>query len=198
VNPVRLALALAALGLLAGPARGEERVPVYTNADLAKFGPPTSAPGAPVTAPPVDPGVVQAFLDQQYARIDADRRLELERRQADREAAAQEYLYDRESYYMPYSNLWPYYGGGYGDLGFGGVGPGFTPCPTHVSLYPGSSGLTGAETQRLFLNQRPTIHGSPPLRQPQPPRTRPGHGGHGGQAGQSARPGQVRVRAGRR
>jgi len=194
----RLALTLVALGLAAGIAGAADPVPTYTNADLVKFGAPTSAPGTLVRAPApaADWTAVQTFLDQQYARIDADRQHELDRRQADRDDAAQDLLRPQDSYWMPYSNVWPYYGDyGHGYAGFshygGGAAAGYPGywSKQRISLYPGSSGRTGAEQQRAFLNQRPTIHGAAPLRQPPAHATRPDHGGHGGHAGQGSRGG---------
>jgi hypothetical protein len=61
----------------------DEPVPLYTNADLAKFGPPGGT-DQPVRVQ--DEGkweFVQAFLDREYARVDAEREHDLRRAAAE-------------------------------------------------------------------------------------------------------------------
>ena len=99
----------ASMLLAASVAVAQEPVPVYTNEDLDRmFG----APPAPVSDPvdksgPEDWGWVEGYLDRQYARIDADRQYELDKRALD---IAEERTYTRD----PYSH-----GYGYGYAAFG-------------------------------------------------------------------------------
>jgi hypothetical protein len=77
---------IAASLLLAGTAAlAEEPVPVYTNEDLERmFGPPPAPVSDPVDkSGPEDWGWVESYLDRQYARIDADRQYELQKRTLD-------------------------------------------------------------------------------------------------------------------
>src|SRR5215510_10682782 len=77
---------IAASLLLAGSlALAEEPVPVYTNDDLDRmFGPPPAAVSDPVDkSGPEDWGWVEGYLQRQYARIDADRQYELDKRTLD-------------------------------------------------------------------------------------------------------------------
>jgi hypothetical protein len=72
------------------PPASAEKVPLYTNADLDRmFGPSTPpAADAGTTAPtPEEWSWVERFLDRQYARIDADRRNDLDRQAADAETS---------------------------------------------------------------------------------------------------------------
>ena len=72
------------LAMASRPTRAaEDEVPLYTNADLDRmFG--KSEPSAPSRVPSTtaeeDWGRVESFLDREYARLDADRKYELERR----------------------------------------------------------------------------------------------------------------------
>ena len=110
---------LAASVLLAASAVvADEGVPLYTNDDLNRmFGPPPS----PVTDPvdksgPEDWGWVEGFLDRQYARIDADRQYENQKRVLDiadeRTGLYDDDCYDDDRVYRGY----PYYGYGYPSL----------------------------------------------------------------------------------
>jgi hypothetical protein len=61
------------------PAGDEDRPRLYTNADLERFGPPSSAPP---TLPPLDPGgwpFVQEFLERERAKLQEERAHELTR-----------------------------------------------------------------------------------------------------------------------
>lgn len=59
----------------------QEKAPVYTREDLERmFGPAEAAPSDPVDkSGPEDWAWIEQFLDRQYARIDADRRYDLDR-----------------------------------------------------------------------------------------------------------------------
>ena len=100
--------ALAALVLfpsLPAAADPPEMVRVYTNSDLARLGPAPAAPSQPIVGGPVDWVDLDRFLERQYARIDADRRLELERLESERQdllarSAA------REELWIPSSAYW--------------------------------------------------------------------------------------------
>jgi hypothetical protein len=77
---------IAASLLLAGTAAlAEEPVRVYTSEDLERmFGPPPRAVSDRVDkSGPEDWGWVETYLDRQYARIDADRQYELQKRTLD-------------------------------------------------------------------------------------------------------------------
>ncbi len=62
-------------------------VPLYTNADLEKFGTASSAPGQPIAETEAGWRAVQEFLDREYARIEADRAYEQQRLESDRRNA---------------------------------------------------------------------------------------------------------------
>jgi hypothetical protein len=109
-----IGLLVLAAGVLATPAIGagqpapeaapDEPVPVYTNADLERFGP-SDAPAGPVTTP--DEGdweFVQAFLDREYARVDTERDYELLRAAA----AERAWLLEnpRPRYVAPYRGVY--------------------------------------------------------------------------------------------
>ena len=108
LRSVRGTLILAiALACSLGPSRalGHDDVPVYTNDDLERmFGPPPPAQDRSIaSSTPEDWSWVEAYLDRQYARIDADRQYELDRRSVE--------IAEREEPYVPYN----YYG--YASLG---------------------------------------------------------------------------------
>src|SRR5262245_18567582 len=71
--------------LVASAAVARETVLVYTNDDLDRmFGPPPPAISEPVDkSSPEDWGWVEGYLQRQYARIDADRQYELDKRTLD-------------------------------------------------------------------------------------------------------------------
>jgi len=96
----------ASMLLAASAAVAEEPVRVYTNDDLERmFGPPPPPVSEPVDkSGPQDWGWVEGYLDRQYARIDADRQYELDKRVLD---IAEERTYTRT----------PYYYGGYAAFG---------------------------------------------------------------------------------
>jgi hypothetical protein len=109
-------LFLLAVGVLATPALGAgspapdtdppEAVRVYTNADLEKFGP-SEAPEGPVrTRDGGEWAFVQAFLDREHARLEAERDYEL-RRSADQERARQ-LANPHPDYQAPYLGLFGY------------------------------------------------------------------------------------------
>jgi hypothetical protein len=80
-----IAASLLLAGLVGTAAVAEERVPLYTNEDLDRmFGPPPAPVSDPVDkSGPEDWGWVENYLDRQYARIDADRQYELQKRTLD-------------------------------------------------------------------------------------------------------------------
>jgi len=112
---VLIGLASFALPALAEtPTQGEETVPLYTNADLARFGP---APAPPVRDPELEARSrleewerVQRYLDREYARIDAARALESENRLLD----GSRDLDAREPGVFSYPGIWPDDYAGYG------------------------------------------------------------------------------------
>ena len=71
--------------LAASAAMAQEPVKVYTNEDLDRmFGPPPPPVSEPVDkSGPEDWGWVEGYLERQYARIDADRQYELDKRVVD-------------------------------------------------------------------------------------------------------------------
>ena len=114
-------LVLAGLGLAVAADR--EQVPLYTGEDLDRmFGPPPASPSVPVDkSRPEDWRWVEQFLDREYARVDADRRHDLSRREVD----IAERREDEPSQFYGGSLLWGW-GGGY--PGYGGwnvTGPGY-------------------------------------------------------------------------
>lgn len=91
IRPVAIAAALTALlAVSLAPAgvpaaEATEAAPrLYTNADLARFGDPSPLRSTPIAAHESGWLDVQAFLDREYARIDAERRHELTRRESER------------------------------------------------------------------------------------------------------------------
>src|SRR5262245_15673370 len=98
-----------------------DSVPLYTNDDLDRmFGPPLPAVSQPVDkSTPADWAWVEGYLDRQYARIEADRQYDLQRRVI-------EYEEEHPYYETPY--LWtsgyPYYPFIHGGIGRRGGGHG--------------------------------------------------------------------------
>jgi hypothetical protein len=158
-----VALAISALVAPAGvraqqPAAGEP-VPLYTNADLEKFGPP-SGPNEPVWVQ--DKGewqFVREFLDRAYARLDAERRHDLERAAMDRVPPS-----GRPRYALPYAGYWGYpawrpYGS-----------PRWNARPPDASgRPPGARGNEGATRPDRGMPRHP----EPMPREPLPARPRP-------------------------
>jgi hypothetical protein len=118
ISVVLIGILLVGPGPLAGqaPAEGSaaEEVPLYTNEDLDKYGPP-SGPDVPVAVAVAsgdgDWRAVQQFLDREYARLDAERRYELEREALRLRAAAEE---ERQpTYLVPWAGVYgyPYWSG---------------------------------------------------------------------------------------
>lgn len=107
-----MAMAVWSRGALAA----EEVVPLYTNEDLDRmFGPPPPSPSDPVDkSTPADWAWVEQFIDRQYARVDADRRYDLDR------AALR--VVDRRT-----------------DAGYGGYGYGYGSYPALGLGYPAST-----------------------------------------------------------
>jgi hypothetical protein len=159
--------------VLAQQPRADEAVPLYTNADLEKFGPRT-APAGPVRFP--DAGewrFVQEFLDRQYSRVDADRRHDLDR------AVVDEYTAPPEPRYRLLS---PYYGY-YGYHGYNAYAE-YNGYPGYPRTYPygvpaqdrrlhGAGHGHGAGDYRDVANRaggrnpshgQPPRHGAPPAR----------------------------------
>ena len=103
----------------------DEPVRVYTNEDLDDLAPLPSQETEPVTPEEIARrwAFVDSVLDRAYARIDADRRHELDRRMTEAEAGALEGVDAREHYVLPYSYVYgpAYYGGPWRH----GAGPGF-------------------------------------------------------------------------
>ena len=107
------------------PDASDEPVRVYTNEDLDDLGPPPAQQTEPVAPEEIARrwAFVDSVLDRAYARIDADRRHELDRRMTEAEADALEGFDAREHYVLPYSYVYgPAYRGGSWKHG---AGPGF-------------------------------------------------------------------------
>jgi hypothetical protein len=118
--------ATAVLGLSLGVAAQPEKVPLYTGEDLDRmFGPAPASPSVPVDKTrPEDWRWVEQFLDREYARIDADRQHDLNRRESDVASQREE----GSSEYYGGSLLWGWGGGYPGYSGYGGLnvsGPGY-------------------------------------------------------------------------
>jgi hypothetical protein len=118
-----VALALAGVGLAA--AAETEKVPLYTREDLDRmFGPAPASPSVPVDkSHPEDWRPIEQFLDREYARIEAQRQNDLNRREM--EIATRR---ENDSQYYGGSLLWGWGAGypGYADYGDRkGGGPGF-------------------------------------------------------------------------
>ncbi len=69
-------------------AETQEPVPLYTNADLLRFGPPSTDPRPVTTMSDADWDSIAAFLARADARLDAERSYELERRRVSYEERA--------------------------------------------------------------------------------------------------------------
>ena len=99
-------LVVATAPALAQDAAGaDEPVRVYTNADLERLAPIPTQPAEPPSAEEVARRweFVQSVLDQAYARIDAERRHDLERRMTEARADALDRVDARPRYALPYS-----------------------------------------------------------------------------------------------
>jgi hypothetical protein len=97
---------IAASVLLAASAVvARDPVKVYTNEDLDRmFGPPPPAVSDPVDkSGPEDWGWVEGYLERQYARIDADRQYELDKRVVD--------IAEERTYTGYHPRSYAYYGG---------------------------------------------------------------------------------------
>jgi hypothetical protein len=148
--------------------------PVYTNADLAKFGPAPAARSTTraSTVPAVDEeaawAFVQAALDREAARLEAERRFDLER-----EASRMEWMSgaDLSSGYGGYGAYGRF--AGYGLYGYGsGFGDRRSPFSRRKGRHPDDDcppdtarpvGRHDTEAPlREFLSRRPTLHGQPP------------------------------------
>jgi len=77
--------ALAVVGGVQAAGVDAEAVPLYTSEDLDRmFGPVPAGPSVPTdTTKPEDWRWVEQFIDRQYARVDADRQYDLDRRERD-------------------------------------------------------------------------------------------------------------------
>ena len=107
----------------------DEEIPLYTNADLEKYGPPTSEPGERVVDSYEDPGweFVTDFIRRQKQHIAAERNYDLQRARVDNEAR------EIEQRYAPsYSPWFPYYL--YPGLGHGKHKPWHGSPPAHGVL----------------------------------------------------------------
>jgi hypothetical protein len=141
---------IVAAGAWAG-AQEQEEVPLYTNADLEKYGPPeTPNPAPPPPARQEDDGrweFVQEHLDREYDRIATDRRLDLE------ESLVQPAPEPVDDGYVGY----PIYGR-YGLWGFGNYGWGRYRTGDWVS-----------DAFRFYYDQRAARHGYLVPRKTHPP-----------------------------
>ncbi len=174
--PVLAAIAIVALALpaplRAEPPPAEEPVRLYTNADLEKFGPPTG-PDAPVRVP--DAGewrIVQEFLDREHARLDAERRYELDRAALEPEVAPDEG--DRLRGYFPFYGWYGYpgmypYGPRYRDHGVRGA-----DRRRHGERSPGARARDDLERSSPW---EPPRRGTLPARGPHPVH-QPGRSAH--------------------
>jgi hypothetical protein len=119
-----------AVAMSTAPARAAdpEAVPLYTSEDLDRmFGPAPAGPSVPVDkSRPEDWAWVEQFIDRQYARVDADRRYDLDRRALDVAASRQEPAwtgYGRPLAWelgYPASTWWHTVWGQYSRSGYGG------------------------------------------------------------------------------
>jgi hypothetical protein len=149
---VSAALVLA-LAVASGPARAaDEEVPLYTNADLDRmFGKsePTAPSGPPSTTAEQDWHRVESFLDREYARLDAERKYELERR-ALREAPPQADYYNGYAAWglgYPASTWWYGVSGAYARGTYGGSAHGAQTTVDHPR-------------QRMVHSSQSRLHGS--------------------------------------
>ena len=154
------ATAGAALLLLAAAApapaqdAAEEPVRVYTNADLEDLEPLPTQPAEPLSEEEIARRreFVQSVIDQSYARIDAKRRHDLERRMVEAEAQALERANTESRTTLPFS----YYGYPYGYSGGGGY-PG---VPRYDRGHPAASRLWERPNAEQFRPITP-IHARP-------------------------------------
>jgi hypothetical protein len=129
---VFLAPALAVAGLGLAVAAETEKVPVYTREDLDRmFGPAPASPSVPVDkSRPEDWRPIEQFLDREYARIEAQRQIDLNRREmeiATRQEESREYyggslLWGWGAGYPGYDVDWKLGGPGFGRGDHRGVG----------------------------------------------------------------------------
>ena len=137
---------------VAGDEPALEPVRVYTNADLEDLEPlPTQTP-EPRSAEEIAQRweFVQSVIDQGYARLDAKRRHELERRMAEAEADAIERAGTESHYTLPFS----YYGYPYGYYG------GYAGAPRYDRGHPLASKLWERPNAEQFRPITP-IHARP-------------------------------------
>jgi hypothetical protein len=172
IRPVVTLLVVVALGAATGVSFAEgETVRVYTNADLLKFGPPPESPSAPSQRHPDEESwkFVTDFIERQRARIESERRGELERRLVDARVDELERRDERLGVALPH-----YYGFGYAyGHGRGGYRGGKFANPGHgVSGHLSFGSRAGAAA--LFRPIVP-LHARRPL-----PHGRPSGGGHPG------------------
>jgi hypothetical protein len=139
---VTSAAAVIAIGLAV--AADAEKVPVYTGEDLDRmFGPAPPGPSVPIDkSRPEDWRWVEQFIDREYARIDADRQHELNRREVDIAARQQD---EPERIYGG-SLLWGLGAGYPGYAGWNVTGPGYArrngavACNGSIGRYARASG----------------------------------------------------------
>jgi len=110
------------IGLVA--AADGENVPLYTGEDLDRmFGPAPAGPSVAVDkSRPEDWQWVERFIDREYARIDADRQHDLNRREVDIAAREQE---EPDQRIYGGSLLWGWGAGYPGYAGWNVAGPGY-------------------------------------------------------------------------
>ena len=136
----RIALAGVVLALVAtGPVRAGDAVPVYTNADLDRmFGKAPEPSAKPYVDADADWQRVGAFLDREYARVDADRKHDI-----DRASVRVETREENEFRGWPAGAWWgsyPYYGGYYRTNPYGGYGHPRAGGPYMTNPAPGARG----------------------------------------------------------
>jgi hypothetical protein len=137
------AVVTVALGLAA--AADIEKVPLYTSDDLDRmFGPPPASPSDPVDkSRPEDWRWVEQFLDREYARVDADRQYDLNRREV---AIAESDSEEPERIYGG-SFLWGWGGGYPANGGWNVAGAGYgrpdgrSVCDAAVGRYARAGGV---------------------------------------------------------
>lgn len=105
--------------LLAPAAESSETVRLYTNSDLERLGPPVASATQPIPGSSLDWVDLDRFLEREYARIDAERRHDLERRDADRRDRLARAVTRDEDFWIPSGTYWPFWGAGYPHFGGG-------------------------------------------------------------------------------